>query len=227
MGKPKAHVRVYSLSWFTSSHLALFLSKLRKICTSRASRNPGRRDGFLWNADTFLCPAEVDGFRRDVSDAAAAIAPNLEERHWRFFEEEGDWLDSLVTSTDGGASRSHEVAILNIARYAKLKGVAREFEVMWAPRRTIALDEDAFLGGLQFLEDDDEDLEWQDIDIFDSNADLGEAEYLLARHLRDEKQTTRHPLELRGAPGTQRKAYADVLRGSDARTTGGLFFSPL
>ncbi|KAJ7673547.1 hypothetical protein B0H17DRAFT_1140881 [Mycena rosella] len=188
------------------------------IHNTRRSRNPGRRDGFLWNARAFICPAEVDGFRRDVRDPAAAC----------------DYLDvdqlDAVDSQPTRASR-HEVAILEIARHAKLKGssllhlqhphthnspgVAKEFEVLEAPRRIIALDADAdvFLDGSQSMEDDA--WEWENISELDLESDTPaqgpDTDYLIARRLQDEEAHQRKS-------GTRRKTYADVLRTSTAAT---------
>lgn len=78
-----------------------------------------------------------------------------------------------------------------------------------APRRIIALDEDAFLDGPQFLWDDES--EWEDIDDFDLGgagpSRDGDADYLLAKRLQDEEDAKYVPAR-RG----ERRGYADVLR---------------
>lgn len=182
----------------------------------RDSRNPGRRDGFHWNGDGFICPANVDG---DLRDTGATDEPEA-------------GFDAGETMTQGDVRESrHEVAILDIARHAKLKGplqcshidshsrnpgVAKEFEILEAPRRIIALDEDVFLDS-QILEDDES--EWEDIDEFDLEAagiskQGGDDDYLLARRLQGEEDLihVHKKPESRGGFGVRRKAYADVLR---------------
>ncbi|KAJ7451643.1 hypothetical protein FB451DRAFT_1374314 [Mycena latifolia] len=182
----------------------------------RGSRNPGRRDGFLWNGNGFICPADIDGFRCDMQDPTAAAAPI----------DAADQQDS--TEHQPTHVSRHEVAILDIARHAKLKGsvwlshiysradwyegVAKEFEMLETTSRTIALDEDVFLEGPQFMEDDASD--WEDIS--DLDLDGGQpsqgpgADYSLVQ-LRNEEG---RPSKWQHASGTRRKAYADVLRGA-------------
>ncbi|KAJ7255056.1 hypothetical protein B0H12DRAFT_1114004 [Mycena haematopus] len=178
------------------------------------SRNPGRRDGFHWNADAFICPASVDGFRRDVRDTEAA-APY----------DDADLEDARVAEPGAEAHQAsprHEVALMDIARYAKLKGVAKDFEILDAPRRVIVLDEDIFVvDGPPVL--DDSDSEWEDINAFeDSNSradpstsaqDYEADDYLLARRLQEEEcaGADAGPIYQRGVAGTRRRAYADVL----------------
>ncbi|KAJ6584095.1 hypothetical protein DFH09DRAFT_266513 [Mycena vulgaris] len=187
----------------------------RPTLSPRSSRNPGRRDGFHWNGDTFICPATVDGFRCDLRDPAAVDA-------YDDILVRADAVDIQSYDPDAAPTARHEVAILDIARHAKLKGVAKEFEVLEAPRRIIALDEDGFLGGPRFTGDDD--LEWEDIDEFDLDGSRDDdVDYLLARRLQDEEDAT-HAHRPRDPPpisGTQRKAYADVLR--DNSTMEGSF----
>ncbi|KAJ6504581.1 hypothetical protein C8R47DRAFT_151548 [Mycena vitilis] len=174
------------------------------------SRNPGRRDGFRWNANTFICPASVDGIRADLRGATtAAQLEDMDRDH--------------VGEPDQDAPFSHpssqrEVALMDIARYAKLKGVAKEFEVLEAPRRVILLDEDAFWDEPQFQFVDD-DPEWEDVSGFaDFSSDAGtstqscDADYLLARRLQDEEDALAREC---GASGIQRKAYAAVAAGAN------------
>ncbi|KAJ6585307.1 hypothetical protein B0H19DRAFT_1109158 [Mycena capillaripes] len=167
------------------------------------SRNPGRRDGFRWNAAAFICPASVDGFPPDLRDPAAAT----------MFEDNADREDVWEPEPCARPTSRHEVALMDIARYAKLKGVAKEFEVLDAPRRVIVLDEDAFWDEPQFLDDDSE---WEDVRGFaDFDSETGtssqgpDADYLLARRLQDEEDALR--VRDPGISGTGRRAYADVL----------------
>ncbi|KAJ7625284.1 hypothetical protein DFH06DRAFT_952763, partial [Mycena polygramma] len=117
-------------------------------------RNPGRRDGFRWNANTFICPASVDGFRPDLRDATTAVKlEDVDRDHVGEPDRDAPFAHS---------SSQREVALMDIARYAKLKGVAKDFEVLKAPRRVIVLDEDAFWEEPQFQFVDD-DAEWEDV----------------------------------------------------------------
>ncbi|KAF8214887.1 hypothetical protein K438DRAFT_765010 [Mycena galopus ATCC 62051] len=204
------------------------------LSSPRRSRNPGRRDGFRWNSSTFLCPASVDGFRPDPRNATAAApyedctAADLEERDSRVcLKANAEYEQLLVLPLP-----RHEVALMDIARYAKLKGVAKEFEVLDAPRRVIVLDEDAFVH-VDGLDDDSDVSEWEDINSLadlDSESDAGlstttrdsdaDDDYLLARRLQDEEYAhagMRRPQSwpttpsVRGVSGAGRRAYADVL----------------
>ncbi|KAF8139177.1 hypothetical protein K438DRAFT_1880395 [Mycena galopus ATCC 62051] len=196
------------------------------------SRNPGRRDGFRWNSNGFICPASVDGFRRDPRDATAAApyedctAADLEERGSRVCLKTSAEHEQLLVLP----LPRHEVALMDIARYAKLKGVAKEFEVLDAPRRVIVLDEDAFVH-VDGLDDDSDDSEWEDITDFDSGLDAGPStttrdyfpsdDYLLARRLQDEEYAragVRRPTSasVHGVSGAWRREYADVLAASNA-----------
>ncbi|KAJ7367305.1 hypothetical protein DFH08DRAFT_189670 [Mycena albidolilacea] len=190
---------------------------LRTSCKNRDprlahSRNPGRRDGFLWNADSFICPASVDGFRCDVRDAGVVTAPYDDAEDARAVES-GAETDLQLPP--------HEVALMDIARHAKPKGIAKDFEMLDAPRRVIVLDEDAFVD----RPDDDEDSDWEDINSFaEVNSDAGastldyeseDSDYLLARRLQDEEyaRVGRRPVSERRVSRTGRRAYADVLAG--------------
>ncbi|KAJ7029299.1 hypothetical protein C8F04DRAFT_45722 [Mycena alexandri] len=174
----------------------------------RTGRNPGRRDGFLWNGNTFICPSKVDGFRCDLRNTVAAAA-----------YEEADRTDSedVVVGPDPRVREQHEVALSDIARLAKSKGPARNFgfEMLDAPRRVIALDEDVFSDGpqLQYWTAEEDD-EWEDInavdcDMRDGSSGLEADDYLLARRLQDEEDALY--AHRRGDSGVQRRAYADVL----------------
>ncbi|KAJ7914477.1 hypothetical protein B0H13DRAFT_2002783 [Mycena leptocephala] len=183
---------------------------LNNLPRSLHSRNPGKRDGFRWNANSFICPASVDGCRRDVRD-------------WTAYEDADPGREDVDhpdpdTHNERPATR-HEVALMDIARYAKVKAIAKDFEVLDAPRRVIALDEDVFMNGPQsrFLDDDSD---WEDIDGFaevDSDAGMSEqdceADYLLARRLQDEEDALQ--AHRRGVSGTRRRAYADVLAAAN------------
>ncbi|KAJ6508391.1 hypothetical protein C8R45DRAFT_441564 [Mycena sanguinolenta] len=179
------------------------------------SRNPGRRDGYRWNSDAFICPASVDGFRRDPRDVTSAA---LHDDDPRLTDLE---ISQIVESNASVplARPSHEVALMDIARYAKLKGVAKEFEVLEAPRRVIVLDEDAFVGvDAEALADND--WEWEDFEDFASGAGPSTTtqemdDYFLARRLQDEEYARGGARPGQRTSGTRRRAYADVLVGAD------------
>ncbi|KAJ7130897.1 hypothetical protein C8R46DRAFT_1201998 [Mycena filopes] len=162
----------------------------------RTGRNPGRRDGYLWNGNTFICPSSVDGFRRDLRHTAAVAA-----------HDDADGVNAEdIVGPDPRVRERHEVALSDIARHAKAKGSAKNsgFEMVDAPRRVIVLDEDVF--SVQPWTTDDE--EWEDINAFDldmgegSSAATDEENALYARR--------------RGDSGGRRRAYADVLAQASA-----------
>ncbi|KAJ7758115.1 hypothetical protein DFH07DRAFT_455252 [Mycena maculata] len=182
----------------------------------RKSRNPGRRDGFHYNCSAFLCPVNVDGFRWDSVRTTAAVDTHDDA-------DRPDVVVDLQDATDAPRPSRQEVAIMDIARHAKPKGVAKEFEVVNAPRRTIVSDEDAFLDGAHFVWEDSES-EWEEVDEFElgtagpsgcrSQYDSDDADYMLARRLQDE-ENAKYVRGQRGphnVSGTRHKAYADVLR---------------
>ncbi|KAF7348312.1 Peptide hydrolase [Mycena sanguinolenta] len=183
------------------------------------SRNPGRRDGYRWNSDAFICPASVDGFRRDPRDVSSAV---LHEDEHRLTDLEISQIVESNTTVPLALPR-HEVALMDIARYAKLKGVAKEFEVLEAPRRVIVLDEDAFVDvELEAEALADDDWEWEDFEDFDSRAGPSTTsvtqemdDYFLARRLQDEEYARAGARPERRISGTGRRAYADVLVASN------------
>ncbi|KAF7314576.1 hypothetical protein MKEN_00932200 [Mycena kentingensis (nom. inval.)] len=190
----------------------------RTLSAARIGRNPGRRDGSHWNAHSFLCPAQVDGFRRDARDGAT-FAPELEEAdceectaHVVFPERR----DVNGESVDLENMKRREVGIWEIARVAKAKGVAKEFEVVRAPQRVIALNDDededllsivsdAFTNGDVdldsamsegwedgFSSDSDSDFELVDSDSDDDYSGLRrqqrvDEDFLFARRLQEEE----------------------------------------
>ncbi|KAJ7778016.1 hypothetical protein DFH07DRAFT_1056340 [Mycena maculata] len=89
-------------------------------------RNPGRMDGVQWNGDSFVCARQVDG---DVS-----------RRH------DGSWdaEEHVNELRDGGPCDDRVVvSLMDIARPAKRRGVAKKFEVLPTIRRVIEVDDDA------------------------------------------------------------------------------------
>ncbi|KAJ7143499.1 hypothetical protein C8R43DRAFT_567593 [Mycena crocata] len=201
---------------------ANFVQRRNRAPRKSHSRNPGRRDGFHWNADAFLCPGTVDGFH-DVRNTMAANAQEEAERS--LLDTEQHWVP------DGGGvcgTSVQEVSILDIARHAKPKGVAKDFEILEAPRRIIALDENTFSEGpsRKFLVDDEES-EWENVDDFhlggeSYHSEGNDADYLFARRLQDEEDAVYEHAqrESRGISEAQRKAYADVARDNIVATEG-------
>jgi len=99
-------------------------------------RNPGREDGFQWNADHFLSPADVDGNPNEaVSDCEIDILQQI--------------IEDISTGDEYEPQRM-SVSLLDIARPAKAKGVAKDFEIIETPIRVVALEE--------------EEAEWPDVD---------------------------------------------------------------
>ena len=71
-------------------------------------RNPGREDGFQWNADYFLSPADVDGNPNEaVSDCEIDILQQI--------------IEDISTGDEYEPQRM-SVSLLDIARPAKAKG---------------------------------------------------------------------------------------------------------
>ncbi|KAJ7274239.1 hypothetical protein C8J57DRAFT_1506340 [Mycena rebaudengoi] len=141
------------VQWRTRWWLATVGTSAIRVDVLVGIRNPNRTDGVRWNCNAFICPASVDGFKMNIRDTKAAVGP--------MDDFSPPVLDDEFTKE---APRIHEVAILDIARRAKPKGIARDFEVLRAPRHVIAM-EDFTHEGLHFP---DEESEWEDINDFDS-----------------------------------------------------------
>ncbi|KAF9458892.1 hypothetical protein BDZ94DRAFT_64045 [Collybia nuda] len=111
-------------------------------------RNPGRMDGVRWNGSNFLCGEEVDGFDVGPIDLSNDIE-----------------YDYMVNYDDGyvptHSTRPLTVSILDIARPAKRKGIAKDFEIVDGVRRIIALDDDGPYEETEWLDND----EWEAIDV--------------------------------------------------------------
>lgn len=99
-------------------------------------------DGVRWNGDSFLCAGRVDG-QADQYDS------DLDEED---SDSESDY-DTRV-----GRERSYVVSLMDIARPAKEKGLAKEFEVVQGVRRVIALDDNDWDGY-----EDDDDGGWESV----------------------------------------------------------------
>ncbi|KAJ6522474.1 hypothetical protein B0H19DRAFT_1202768 [Mycena capillaripes] len=89
-------------------------------------RNPGRMDGVQWNGDSFVCARQVDGEGPRAHDVGA----------WK--EDEGD-----APLADETRPEPMVVSLLDIARPAKRRGVAKKYEVLPTIRRVIELEDDA------------------------------------------------------------------------------------
>ncbi|KAF8800151.1 hypothetical protein BYT27DRAFT_7263296 [Phlegmacium glaucopus] len=111
-------------------------------------RNPGRMDGTQWNGSAFISGSKVDD--------------------GELFVREEDVYDLKIDFIDTQDTRRHHtdmtISLLDIARPAKPKGVAKDFEVVQKVRNVIALDDDSFaFGGLEYQwEDDDWDQIYDD-----------------------------------------------------------------
>ncbi|KAL0945798.1 hypothetical protein HGRIS_012085 [Hohenbuehelia grisea] len=84
-------------------------------------RNPGRMDGRMWNGASFMCPLKVDD--EDLSEDDEGGLP--------------DWCDYEPPVE----TEPHVIELLDIAREAKPKGVAKEFEVVSPLDRVIVLED--------------------------------------------------------------------------------------
>ncbi|KAF7298799.1 hypothetical protein MIND_00827500 [Mycena indigotica] len=166
------------------------------LSDTRYQRNPGRRDGFQWNSHSFLCPSQVDGFERRSRDSNDSVLGVHESNHV---------VPAKLLNEDGvevGQSR-REIDILEMARYVegrrKLKGAAKGFEMVRAPARVIALDEDAFSVVSEEWElsadgSDWEGSEFELVDDLNEDPDVKSAiqrqeddDFLLARRLQEEE----------------------------------------
>ncbi|KAJ7037670.1 hypothetical protein C8F04DRAFT_1092001 [Mycena alexandri] len=89
-------------------------------------RNPGRMDGVQWNGDSFVCARQVDGDGFRPSEAGT----------WD--QEEHD------TSADDRRPPTEPivVSLLDIARPAKRRGVAKKYVVLPTIRRVMDLEDD-------------------------------------------------------------------------------------
>jgi len=111
-------------------------------------RNPGRMDGMRWNGDSFICVANVDGDN----------APQLEDEVLQ------DARHALAGAERTPANKRPAVlaSLLDIAKPAKAKGVAKQFEVVDAVSKIIALDDDDAQTECWEL-DIERDEEWEDL----------------------------------------------------------------
>ncbi|KAF5386469.1 hypothetical protein D9757_005900 [Collybiopsis confluens] len=83
--------------------------------TSR--RNPGRMDGVAWRANSFICPDRVD-----------SLETFHEERYHS--ESDEDSIEDYVNDSRLTGIREHIVSLLDMAKPAKLKGIAKDYEVV-------------------------------------------------------------------------------------------------
>ncbi|KAJ4473161.1 hypothetical protein J3R30DRAFT_3515299 [Lentinula aciculospora] len=110
-------------------------------------RNPGRMDGVQWKSNSFICPEHVDG-----SEPYDDETYEVEKGH----SEEDLTNDERRESSE----RLHIISLLDIARPAKSKGPAKEYEIVKSVRQVIFLDDEpSYLGE-----------EWEDIQEFNDDA---------------------------------------------------------
>ncbi|KAE9396712.1 hypothetical protein BT96DRAFT_996486 [Gymnopus androsaceus JB14] len=116
-------------------------------------RNPGRMDGVRWNADSFICPENVDGFESydDSSDS-----------------EEEVYDDAMSGDSRQREQAAHVVSLLDIAKPAKPKGIAKDFEVVKGVRRVIFLEDEKDWETFSQEQVDEEWEEWEE--IYESTA---------------------------------------------------------
>ncbi|TFK65006.1 hypothetical protein BDN72DRAFT_220172 [Pluteus cervinus] len=127
-------------------------------------RNPGRMDGVQWNGNSFVPPKMVDDgdFRHGDEDTVGEVISALDhedvkEKYPEYFSHNG---------------RVHSVSLLDIAKPAKVKGVAKEFEVVAGPQRVITIEDyedylETFSQGTsawdEAFDEFDEESEWDDV----------------------------------------------------------------
>jgi hypothetical protein len=105
-------------------------------------RNPGRMDGLRWNGSSFICSSSIDARTTyDIIDDCDI----------------GEWDVDLEEQEEKLSNATFSVSLLDIARPAKPRGIAKHFEVVERLPRVIALEETDDFG----WEKEDED--WEDL----------------------------------------------------------------
>ncbi|RDB17254.1 hypothetical protein Hypma_001974 [Hypsizygus marmoreus] len=124
-----------------------------KLYPGMGRRNPGRMDGVQWNGSAFICANHVDG----------ALVGEYTERPWESdgAAERADLPAGLrVIPTVDEYRQPHVLSsLLDIAKPAKAKGVAKEFEVIDPLPHVVVLLDEEVSESLQFPDEDDE---WRD-----------------------------------------------------------------
>jgi len=114
-------------------------------------RNPGRMDGVRWAGSSFICPTSVEG-DLTTSDNITGFYDN------DYLSLQDDIWDQAQAEASGYRREDKmSVQLWDIARPAKVKGIAKEFEVVHGVRRTIVLEDDNF----ETIDEEDED--WENI----------------------------------------------------------------
>ncbi|TFK31910.1 hypothetical protein BDQ12DRAFT_68645 [Crucibulum laeve] len=101
-------------------------------------RNPGRMDGVQWNGDSFVCASKVDDGVHTVT-----VEPDNEDDYTALYK----------------TPQAFTVSLMDIAKPAKTKGIAKEFELVEGIKHVIALDDSEY--GDDFSQWDDE--EWEHV----------------------------------------------------------------
>ncbi|KAF9257059.1 hypothetical protein L218DRAFT_965678 [Marasmius fiardii PR-910] len=97
-------------------------------------RNPGRMDGVQWNGDSFICPWNVD--RRYDGSGDDFDLGDGDDSDW----EESEYPEKAPNVNGNPVTTT--VSLMDIAKPMKVKGIAKDFEVVQTVRRVIVLDED-------------------------------------------------------------------------------------
>ncbi|KAG7100213.1 hypothetical protein E1B28_001988 [Marasmius oreades] len=95
-------------------------------------RNPGRMDGVRWNGDSFVCPLHVDS---DLS-VFGGSEDELECEYDDSYEFDNKRSEEKMKTV------SETVCLMDIAKPMKVKGIAKDFEVLQTVRRVIALEDE-------------------------------------------------------------------------------------
>ncbi|KAF9257055.1 hypothetical protein L218DRAFT_965676 [Marasmius fiardii PR-910] len=95
-------------------------------------RNSGRMDGVRWNGDSFICPWNVDR-RYDASGNDFDFGDG-DDSDW----EESEYPERVEAN---GVSQA-TVLLMEIAKPMKVKGIAKNFEVLQTVQRVIVLEEE-------------------------------------------------------------------------------------
>ncbi|KAF9077324.1 hypothetical protein BDP27DRAFT_1312202 [Rhodocollybia butyracea] len=139
-----------------------FLPVPKEVDTRRrsgSSGETGRKDGKRWKATSFICGERVDG---------------LDSYHEHDTDEGERYTEEKYAAESGcnhTAKTEHVVFILDIAKPAKPKGIAKDFEVVEGVRKVIFLDDEGDWG--RFSEEDEWE-EWEKIYSDSETSDVQE-----------------------------------------------------
>jgi hypothetical protein len=99
-------------------------------------RNPGRMDGVQWRGASFTCPNRVDDSHERPD------SPYDDDDDESDFEVDFEPSQRGVHSNQTLEARVYTISLMDIAKPAKPRGIAKQFEVIDSVPRVIALDDE-------------------------------------------------------------------------------------